>query len=627
MKLSLSELWQSFLDRFATEETSCELTLRTFLKGSDNTDIDAPLTMLKKEGFAVPTRNTCQEDLCAGIGPLPKIDLKTNKGVPLCRLVFLINMIWRPILRFVEGLICSAKPEWSDADGRNYEAISLEMSGIVFSPDEGLTVDKWVQFISDTLQRTIGVRVPEKLITSVVSDIHPGDLSCTRANAYHLMRSSVCARLVGPAMAEQVGKLLLAEVADLPARAAQVLSEQDLAQRMKQDIVALLEQLYCEEEETEADDRPAPKKRRGAEDLKEMMKHKTETVKYLLENRIASQRLGDIVVGADQLISKLVGSPEDLNRSSDIQDVLVCRQNVVKHLVWLDGAVDRVTSDTVFRLREQERFAGVALATDESPPSQPRFRGLRFQITVLYYGSFRPLEEWEASEDPPLDLHTALADIMHSPGKKGVDVSRIIEKQLARVGLNCFDVVSCTGDGGGENEGSSGIHAHFEDLNPGYVRRRCLPHIAWRVCDQAIKAAGLDFKALAAYLTDGVTWSRLREIAVQPPYKGGLNLFKDGSRQCMDLFGTSPAALVVTRPETDLRFLRLLQGKEYTLHRCAVRDLEQRTSLAAETKAAVANLGNMLERMKRTILCEVLERTMFLYHWNGKHGKVATRTV
>eukprot|EP00972_Heterocapsa_arctica_P083526 12307617-Heterocapsa_arctica.AAC.1 len=60
---------------------------------------------------------------------------------------------------------------------------------------------------------------------------------------------------------------------------------------------------------------------------------------------------------------------------------------------------------------------------------------------------------------------------MHCPGKKGVDVSRIIDKQLTRLGLNPFDVVSCTGDGGGENEGHHGVHAYFEEFNPGYVRR------------------------------------------------------------------------------------------------------------------------------------------------------------
>mgnify|MGYP007023051392 CR=1 FL=1 len=71
------------------------------------------------------------------------------------------------------------------------------------------------------------------------------------------------------------------------------------------------------------------------------------------------------------------------------------------------------------------------------------------------------------------------------------------------MGLNCFDVVSCAGDGGGENEGHRGIHAHFENLLPGYVRTRCIPHIAWRKRDQAIKASGVDLKALASYLSDG----------------------------------------------------------------------------------------------------------------------------
>ena len=105
-------------------------------------------------------------------------------------------------------------------------------------------------------------------------------------------------------------------------------------------------------------------------------------------------------------------------------------------------------------LREDGLFAGVALATDESPPSQPRFRGLRFQISVFYMGTFLPLSQWSSFEDPPILRTTCLADILHSPGKKGVDVSRIIEKQLARVGLNCFDVVSGTGDGWGEMKGA-----------------------------------------------------------------------------------------------------------------------------------------------------------------------------
>ena len=47
-------------------------------------------------------------------------------------------------------------------------------------------------------------------------------------------------------------------------------------------------------------------------------------------------------------------------------------------------------------------------------------------------------------------------------------------------------------------------------------------HISWRTCDLAIKVSGLDYKALAAYLCEGVAWARLREIATKEPAHGGI---------------------------------------------------------------------------------------------------------
>ena len=93
----------------------------------------------------------------------------------------------------------------------------------------------------------------------------------------------------------------------------------------------------------------------------------------------------------------------------------------------LDGALDRCTSEQIFEHREHERLAGCALVTDESPPSQPRFRGLRFQITVLYWGVFVPLEDWETCSEPPILVRTCLGDIMHCHGKKGADVNKCLE--------------------------------------------------------------------------------------------------------------------------------------------------------------------------------------------------------
>ena len=72
--------------------------------------------------------------------------------------------------------------------------------------------------------------------------------------------------------------------------------------------------------------------------------------------------------------------------------VLVSKQRVTDHILMLDGALDRWTSDWIFQAREKGTFAGFGFATDESPPNAPRFRGLRFQITVLYLGTFAPFE-------------------------------------------------------------------------------------------------------------------------------------------------------------------------------------------------------------------------------------------
>ena len=72
-------------------------------------------------------------------------------------------------------------------------------------------------------------------------------------------------------------------------------------------------------------------------------------------------------------------------------------------------------------------------------------------------------------------------DIMHCPSKR-VYASWVIEKHLARVGLNCYDVVAITRDGGGERERARGVHRYFE----------------------------VSSLAMSTYLVDGFTWIRMR---------------------------------------------------------------------------------------------------------------------
>ena len=227
-----------------------------------------------------------------------------------------------------------------------------------------------------------------------------------------------------------------------------LLTQQEVLEGLKEDLVGHLalesKPRPCPGEPEELET-PPKKARRNKGSLREMLEAKTRQCRWILENRLACRRAGDTLLSATDLIQRLVGMPESLGVQDDLQAVLVSRQQIGKHLLMLDGALDRRTSDFLFNRREDGSFAGVAVATDESPPKQPRFQGLRFQITIMYLGFIPDVSSWSSSPSPPIQCLSVLADIMHCPGKKGTDVSRVIERQLGRVGLSIFDVVAGTG--------------------------------------------------------------------------------------------------------------------------------------------------------------------------------------
>ena len=577
------------------------------------------LPKLTEAGLRVPPRRGVQGAIESLLGTLPVRDMKFHHGAKFCSFAHLLILVWLPLLEYMDTCTCSPAPAWTTQLALHHSLLLNEMAGVVPSADEHLDIDTWVEYVQKTLLRTLQVKVPSRLILHVMGPLVPFNVAPTRANALTLLLSGAGRELVGPAMAAQAMRLILADVAEVPVG---VISAEEMASKVRQDLVDILDKQLNENDE---EARPAKRLRRTSEAIAETMRTKTLQALYILRNRVGTTRMLPTIQGAAELLQAV--APAD--RANDMGDAMseLCSERAIRrHMLFLDGAVDRVVSEHLMNARDAGTLAGVALATDESPPSQPRFRGLRFQITVIYAGAFKNLRDWSTCDDPPILKTNLLADICHCPGKKGADVSRVIEKQLARIGLSAFDVVSGTGDGGGENEGSQGVHAYFENLNPGYVRRRCLPHIAWRTCDAAIKASGLSYRALAAYLTEGITWTRLRELATRTMADGGLNLFRDGSAACKELFGKAPGAIIDTRPETDLEFLKILRAKEHLLHRLATRDLEQR-NLHADTKAAVLGLGDIKLRIFRRILQEILERCMFLLYWTAKHESISAETT
>ena len=129
---------------------------------------------------------------------------------------------------------------------------------------------------------------------------------------------------------------------------------------------------------------------------------------------------------------------------------------------------------------------------------------------------------------------------------------------------------------------------------------------------RAAEAFFSDYQPLAKHLGDGITWRRLRALTTKPLDEGGLQLFRDESQACFDVFRKAPSGIVPGRPHSDLQFLTFLRGKKRVLAQLCAADIEQR-NLADSTKKAVDALRFVEQTIFQNSLCEVLHRTHFLY--------------
>ena len=505
---------------------------------------------------------------------------------------------------------------------------------------DALDLDAWISKLASLLELATSAppgSISEDFIKGLCVEKVPFQLPATILSAHLFCMSPLAARVVGKTLAVQVFRHALGTLADIPLRST---GPEDLRTPL---LVELFDSLASESlrgsmlqsgtsEGSATPSMPPHKRSRTAESVRTLQGLKTDQVRLALKNQVAMGRLPQTIIDAEALISSIreaaSGAPAGGNAEGEedfLSNFLVHRVNLLRHLLALDDALDRHTACEIYERRLSNTFVGACIATDESPPEAPRFSGLRFQVTCVYLGFIDDIGTWETSGSPPVTSRRILCDIIHAPGKKGVDLMQVLDKQLSRLGLGRADIVSGISDGGAENEGRSGLHASLEEANPFYVRRRCLPHLAWRTADAAIKACKDlvgNYHALAAHFCDGPTWRRLRAIATTPRTSGGLGLFRDGSRACHRVFHKAPRTIIDTRPGSDLEFLSFLRFKEADLHSICMHDLEQRT-LAHKTKQAVEEIRDPELMIHRGILAEVLHRCLFLVRWNAKHQQVA----
>jgi len=495
---------------------------------------------------------------------------------------------------------------------------------------EVMPVADWVIEFQCLLKAFTGMEPDQDVIESLVERIVPTSMPPTRGVMHLLLRTSVTERICGRTLAAEAGRRAMEEISELLLPGP---SSEDLGRGVRQDLAQALGQLAraakTPRDGDTSDVGPPCKRSRTASARLRLLATKTAEVRFTLANRLAYSRVPQTLEDAEKIIAELRTGVRPERDDDEQENFGLSRHSLVRHTWILDMAIDSYIKEDIYHRRLSGNFLGVSIATDESPPGCPRLAGLRFQVTNVYLGFVSDKAFWETSEDPPIQTRGFLADICHCPGKTGEDLMKVLDKELGRSGLTRADIISGTGDGGGENEGKAGFHNSLEGANPSYARRRCLPHIAWRTSDVAIAASKdtlSDYKAIAQYLTDGVTWRRLRAVATKSIEDGGIALFFDGSSKCHEVFHKSPSAIVSGRPHTDLVFLQLLRGKEDVLARLGLKDIEQR-GLAEATKKVVESFRFADQNVFRSVLCEVLHRTHFLYFWNAAHPQVAAVTT
>ena len=296
-------MWMGFLEDASAHleppSTSLHLWLRTLAR--------TILPKLVQDGFATPSRRSLVSSLESGLEPLETATSKSNRNWgQVCSFAHFLKLLWDPVIDHIEALSRDEDPQWTESLGRNQAAILSEMRGIVSCADESVGMDPWVEFVQSTLARLLRVHVPTRLIMQVVAPIVPLTLEPTPANAMHLLRSSLCAKLVGPALAAQANRMILAEISEVPVK---LFPEEHLHLEVRKDLIAALEEQHCEPEEDITDTaRPCKKHRKDPKSKDEALANKTKQVLWMLENRVASSRVCETLSNAAALISSWASS-------------------------------------------------------------------------------------------------------------------------------------------------------------------------------------------------------------------------------------------------------------------------------------------------------------------------------
>merc|ERR1712051_362891 len=222
--------------------------------------------------------------------PLPVLQSRNNKPAKFVSFARLLNLVWAPLIEYMESCAGEKPPKWTTALSHHHAALLVEMTGTILAADEPLNIDDWLEHTKKTLARYLNVQVSSKTILAAFGPVVPFHAEPTPANSLHLLMSSMCSKIVGPAMAQQLRRLILAEIAEVP---VVLIPERALADKIRQDLVDSLGR-QADPEPEEIQEMPL-KKSRTKESLEGCMAMKTSQALHAVHNSLPLWKQGDVV--------------------------------------------------------------------------------------------------------------------------------------------------------------------------------------------------------------------------------------------------------------------------------------------------------------------------------------------
>ncbi len=545
----------------------------------------------------------------------------------------IIFVVWSRVVEAMDARESEETPVVTFAKDLVVSAIAVENRDGGECVDMPVDIGDLVERIGMLTECALGAPLDTEHLRKHVATVMPAFFTPSLFAAQTWLMSNATSALVGPTCASVLRRQSFHEALGRPPPEDDVHAVQ---KSLVAEVMALRREAELRREGLFDDEiamRPSKRSRTSAA-IDHTLRTKTLTIELCAANKVAFRNAPRTIAQATGILNALAASGGDEQTRVDakvVEEHIVGHTQLARHALVVADGLHCLLRDRLAAARDKAVF-GVGFCSDESPPRGRRFTGYRFQITWLFVPMFPAVADWESAAydaKAPVTVEQFLLDVVHCPSKDGATVLATIEKQIGRVGLSRADVCSGTGDGGGENEGVTGVHAELERAGEGYVRRRCLGHIAWRAAEASFPAMASvrnGMKAAARYFHEGGAWERLKIIAVAPVGVGGVQLFQQGSREYVSVFGRAPPSILDGRPETDSHFAEWLVPRCGVLSTLVDVDRHQRPLTGEDGETTRLSFASQDFRVRLAIAAEVLRRGLFLHRWANAHARVAEVT-